>query len=296
MTPNTRQPEQTKSEQIARRVLSNTRTPAPKKRWAVVGRAMVGMSRRLAWGAVAGVLLVGGAYGVGQAWEAAKESQYFTIADITIAGNHKLTRDEILAVTRLDVAQNLLRYDVTVAASSLLALPYVAKAEVTRELPDRLLITITEREPLAIIALGSLYLVDEQGVLFKRLEASDNADLPVVTGLSRDLLNERGTSPELMSAVHAVQSLQRLQAFARFEIGEIFIRADLSVGLVLGSRGLRVLLGDIEEDGAGLAERLERLARVLAVAKEQKMDPQEIALDNVTRPERVAVKLHQSNQ
>lgn len=290
MTPNTRNTEQTKSEQIARRVLSNRR-PAPKQPW--FGRFLFTVSRKMLWGIGAAVLLLVVAYGVGRAWESAKQSQYFTISDITITGNQKLSRDEVLAVTRLNVAQNLLRYDVAQAASALLALPYVAKASVTRELPDRLLITIEERKPLAIIALGSLYLVDEQGVLFKRLEESDNADLPVVTGLSRDVLNERGTSPELLAAVHAVQSLQRLQAFSRFEIGEIFISTDLSVGLVLGSRGLRVLLGNIEEDGAGLAERLERLARVLAVAKEQKMDPQEIALDNVTRPERVAVKLHQ---
>jgi cell division protein FtsQ len=293
MTPNTRQNEQTKSEQIARRVLSNNRRPAPVSRWAVLGTFVARFSRQFAWGIGAAALLVGGAFGVGRAWEAAKESQYFTIAEINITGNQRLTRDAILEETHLNVAQNLLRFDVVEAASALTAMPYVAKAEVTRELPDRLHISITERKPLAIIALGSLYLVDGEGVLFKRLEESDNADLPVVTGLSRELLFSSGTSPELLAAVHAVQSLERLQAFSRFEIGEIFIGSDLSVGLVLGSRGVRVFLGNIEEDGADLAERLERLARVLAVAKEQKINPTQIALDNTTRPERVAVTLNQ---
>ena len=294
MNPNTRTNEPTKSEQIARRVLLNTRRrpEAKGKGLKAAGKIFVSLSRRVAWlGGVVSLLLVL-VYGLGRGWEAAKESQYFTISEVKITGNEKLTREELLAVIRLNVSQNVLRYDVVEAANALLALPYVAKAEVVRELPDHLIVNIQERKPLAIIALGALYLIDEEGVLFKRLEASEPAEFPVVTGVSREVLTEKGTSPALLVAVHAVQSLQRLDAFNRFEIGEIFINSDLSVGLVLGAQGLRVSLGDIEADGFGLAQRLERLARVLAVSGQHKMDVQEISLDNNTRPERVAVKLN----
>ena len=294
MTPNTRNNEPTKSEQIARRVLLNTRRrPEVKgKGLKAAGKIFVSLSRRLAWVVGAVVLLLGVVYGASRGWEAAKESQYFTIAEVKITGNERLTRDELLEVIHLNVSQNVLRYDVVAAANALLALPYVAKAEVVRELPDHLIVNIQERKPLAIIALNALYLVDEEGVLFKRLEAGEPAELPVVTGVSREVLNEKGTSPALMAAVHAVQALQRLDAFTRFEIGEIFINSDLSIGLVLGAQGLRVSLGNIEADGFGLAQRLERLARVLAVSGQHKMDVQEISLDNNTRPERVAVKLN----
>jgi cell division protein FtsQ len=293
MTPNTRSNEPTKSEQIARRTLLNTRKrPEPKNNLREAGKTIVSLSRRLAWFVGSALLLVGVAYSVGWGWEAAKESQYFTISEVSITGNEKLSRDELLDVMHLNVTQNVLRYDVTKAAAALLALPYVAKAEVTRELPDRLIVKIQERKPLAIIALGALYLVDEEGVLFKRLEAGESAEFPVVTGISREVLSEKGTSPELLAAVHAVQSLQRLDAFNRFEIGEIFIDSDLSIGLILGSNGLRVSLGNIEADGFGLAQRLERLTRVLAVSAQHNMNVQEISLDNNTRPERVAVKLN----
>jgi cell division protein FtsQ len=296
MTPNTRNNEPTKSEQIARRVLLNTRKrlEVKGKNLKAAGKIFVSLSRRLAWVVGVVVLLLGVVYGASHGWEAAKESQYFTIAEVKITGNKKLTRDELLEVMHLNVSQNVLRYDVVAAANALLALPYVAKAEVVRELPDHLIVNIQERKPLAIIALNALYLVDEEGVLFKRLEAGETAELPVVTGVSREVLHEKGTSPELMAAVHAVQALQRLDAFTRFEIGEIFINSDLSIGLVLGAQGLRVSLGNIEADGFGLAQRLERLVRVLAVADQHKMDVQEISLDNNTRPERVAVKLNYS--
>src|SRR4030066_293368 len=57
---------------------------------------------------------------------------------------------------------------------------------VGREFPGRLVIVIQERKPVALLEKGNaLYLLDNDGTPFKKLEAGEVNDLPVLTGLIR---------------------------------------------------------------------------------------------------------------
>jgi hypothetical protein len=73
--------------------------------------------------------------------------------------------------------------------------PWVAPATLARRLPGEVLATIVEHRPAALVQLGGLYVLDEEGRLFKRAAPEDGLDLPVVTGLSREAWAER--KPEL---------------------------------------------------------------------------------------------------
>jgi cell division protein FtsQ len=64
--------------------------------------------------------------------------------------------------------------------------PYVREVAVRKAFPDKLVVRIEEREPVAMINLDALYYVDERGGIFKRLTAYDAKNFPILTGFSRD--------------------------------------------------------------------------------------------------------------
>jgi cell division protein FtsQ len=66
----------------------------------------------------------------------------------------------------------------------LLAQPWIANAEIRREIPAGLYIKVQEHAPLAIIDLGRKFLLNENGQIFKEWTDTDPANLPLVSGLA----------------------------------------------------------------------------------------------------------------
>lgn len=269
----------------------NRRRPDRRGQWRLALTTSRQLLYRLALsGALTGALALA-VWGGKSAWEAAKESRYFMISEVEIRGAERISREEIEETLGLIEAGSLLTYDVKGAAEALLTLPYAARAEVERKLPNKLIVTLTERKPIAILALSSLYLVDEEGAIFKRLGEEDPDDLPVVTGLSREALEEEKVNPRLVAALRALKVLHRLGAFHRLPVAEVHLEEDRGITLVLAPTGTRVSLGEVPEDGAGVAARLERLEHIAQTLARRNTRAKAIFLDNVSRPERVAVQI-----
>ncbi len=111
------------------------------------------------------------------------QCEYFEARQIRIFGNDRLNSGEILSRASLSPGINILSLNLFVVRKRLLADPWIAEAEVSRELPDSIQIQIEERRPLAILDLGRKFLLDETGELFKELEGEPLTALPLVAGL-----------------------------------------------------------------------------------------------------------------
>jgi len=73
----------------------------------------------------------------------------------------------------------------------LLAHSWIAKAEVSRDLPSEIYIRIKEQKPLAILDLGRKFLINTSGEIFKEMALSDPDQLPIVSGLEFSDINLR---------------------------------------------------------------------------------------------------------
>jgi cell division protein FtsQ len=112
------------------------------------------------------------------------QSGAFRARTIAVEGLERLSRPEILAQAGIRAGANVLAVNLAAARKRLLAHPWVAEAEVRRELPDALHIRIREHRPAAVVALaGEKFLLSDRGELFKEWEAADPAGLPAVVGL-----------------------------------------------------------------------------------------------------------------
>ena len=72
------------------------------------------------------------------------------IATVSLSGQRQVSREEIFAAAGVTDHSSLLFLDVADARAKLEAIPWIAEATVRKLYPDRLQITVTEREPFAL--------------------------------------------------------------------------------------------------------------------------------------------------
>jgi cell division protein FtsQ len=224
-------------------------------------------------------------------------SPRFAIATIEVRGNRTLTADEIRGLLTVRLGDNVFRTDVHAEAAALRAEPWIARADVRRELPDTLVVEIEERAAAAIVALDAPYLADERGVPFRRCEAIDAcgavpATIPVVTGLERDAFatgTEAAAGPTAVRAALAAIATWRAGA-ARPPADEIHV--DHHGGLVVRTRGgLEVELGAAPDpDAAPYVARLARFDLAWAnLSADERTRARAIHVDHETRADHVIV-------
>jgi cell division protein FtsQ len=100
---------------------------------------------------------------------AAVHSSLFEARHVRIAGNLETTDQQILVASGLLAHPALVDVDVANDEAAIERLPWIATAVVHREWPDSVLITVTERNPVAKFALGAhrYGVVDETGRLLE---------------------------------------------------------------------------------------------------------------------------------
>lgn len=99
---------------------------------------------------------------------------FFKVDQITVSGNSRYTQEEIVTLSGVKPGHNLILLDKYQIAQKLYTqLPYITDVRIKRQLPDGLLVEVTETvSALAIECAGGWWLVSDCG---KILEAADAA-------------------------------------------------------------------------------------------------------------------------
>lgn len=262
---------------MSRRGLVTPRGPAPAlsdfgERPAVIARQRVGRARRRprtrrAWRAWLAVLGLGALAlaGAGAAGHWLLTSPRFAVAGLEVQGASRVDAERIRAAAGIAPGTNIFRIDPTAVAARVQALPEVRRADVVRELPNRVTVLIEERRPFTLVSAGRLHWVDEEGRLLGVAERAVTPPVPVISGLPEEEVAALGIGPgpRARAALALIRSLLRAGSPLAAEISEI----DMSGpdGPVLYTvDGIEVRLGAEDWD-----ERLARLEGVLAqVAQE----------------------------
>jgi cell division protein FtsQ len=112
------------------------------------------------------------------------QCDYFKAKRLQLEGNHRLGDTVVFEQAGVDRQINILAINLQKVRRRLLAHPWIADAQVRREIPDGLSIKIVEHQPLAIVDLGRRFLINTQGRIFKEWRAGDPTQLPIVSGMS----------------------------------------------------------------------------------------------------------------
>jgi len=240
-------------------------------------------------GAAGTALAFGGQLG----WHWLTTSPTFAIHAIELRGNRHASSDELVRLSGLVPGRNLFAADVDSAEASIQGEPWIKTVEVRRKLPDSISIRVTEREPALLVALDKLYIADADGALFKRAQAGDSLDLPVVTGLPRQQFQEQRTAGEakLREVLDVVASYRSRALDGRYRIQEINLDADEGLTLQLAPVGSPNELQTVKLGEAPFDDKLDKLATLWLEFQRRGVKAQVVHLENRTRPNWVAVKL-----
>jgi cell division protein FtsQ len=126
-------------------------------------------------------------FGAGSLYSYGQHSWRFRIQssdDITITGNHSVTRGRIMEVMGGDIGRNIFFIPLEQRKAQLEQIPWVESAAVMRFIPNHLQIEIRERTPVAFARIGSrIALIDANGVVMD-LSTKKKYSFPVIVGMN----------------------------------------------------------------------------------------------------------------
>jgi len=136
-------------------------------------------------------------------YRAAAAAALFQVRTIDVTGTTRTSADEIEGLVRKAVSRTgVWRADLSAISQELSRMPGVRRAVVSRVLPNRLRVRVTERVPVAVVrtAPGHLVWVDDEGVGLGEMKADDQMPAFFIRGW-----NEEGTEDARKDNAERVQ-------------------------------------------------------------------------------------------
>src|ERR1044072_7773909 len=203
------------------------------------------------------------------------------IATVSLSGQRQVSREEIFAAAGVTDHSSLLFLDVADARAKLEAIPWIAEATVRKLYPDRLQITVTEREPFALWQQqGKVKVIAADGTVLSEKVEPRLAALSFVVGngaavRARDFLAVLDKYPAIRDQVRASIYVAerrwnlRLKNATDVRLPETHVEG-APEALVRLDREKSLLSRDITAVDLRLADRLTvRLSDAVAQAREE---------------------------
>ena len=243
----------------------------PLRRGLGIAASILLLAASLGYGAVAGNHLPAVTDWIKDARDAAANAAGFRIAAISLTGPKEVSREEVLTVAGVTGHASLLFLDADAARTRLLANPWIADAAVLKLYPDRLQITITERQAFALWQKdGRVGVIAADGTVLEPFVEDRYVRLPLVVG--------RGAERK------AKDFLAVLDRYPD-------IRSQLRASIMVADRrwNLRLKNGiDVRLPETHVEQALERL---VALDREKKILSRDILAIDLRLPDRVTLRL-----
>ncbi|MFB3902467.1 MAG: cell division protein FtsQ/DivIB [Acidobacteriota bacterium] len=187
-------------------------------------------------------------YGLQYAQSSPYGRQRFAIRHLDIRGIQNADKAALEAMVRRGLPANLLQVSPGQVREIVESEPWIKSATVRRVFPDRLVITLEERQPAAVATIdGELYVVDADGTVLDHYSARHKSvDGPIVKGLinvARE--NAREDNRERMRAYLAVVTdFKKAAEDLLGYISEIDVDNPRKVALIPTDEPIPVFVGD----------------------------------------------------
>lgn len=183
------------------------------------------------------------------------------VRSVQVDGASTMPAELVREAAGIQDGRSLLRVDVDAARGAVAELPQVESVTVTRGWPSRVVITLVERTPLAVVGeAGRRSLVDERGVLFDSV--TGEAPAGVVP------LSVRDPGPDDEATLAALAAIAALPEAVREQVAEVSALDADAIVLTLDD-GTVVHWGGADESGT----KAETLAALLATFAEGFLEP-----------------------
>lgn len=231
-------------------------------------------------------------------------SRFFQLRDVEVDGNRRLSQNDVTQMVREIVPEGVWRVQIKKIRDRLEAHDLIEEAEVTRVLPDKIHVTIKEREPYTLARFQDrLVCVDRNGVMFGNEQLLKGTNIPpIISGLveSGDK-SEDANRQRMMMYQQLLRELDGVEPPLSSRIDEVIFDEEKNIRLILKDQQVAVLVGqdDFRTRLNAALDVLDAIRRkdpealqVLKIEDAQKLlDGSKVAYLNATIPKRVIVGL-----
>jgi cell division protein FtsQ len=191
-----------------------------------------------------------------------RREERFTLASFEVRGNRVLTREEVLDLSGVEIGSRLFDVSIRELEACVAACPRVERAQAVRALPGRVLVTVDERVPEALVAVepGVVLEVTGDGIVLPPVARSVAVDLPVITGAVGQIEPGMAEPPsELMEAIRLLAMARSVSERLWMDISEVRIAPGSGLVIYTVADGAEIRVGS----GALEPNDLKRLWHVL---------------------------------
>lgn len=183
-------------------------------------------------------------------WHLAKgihSGGYFQLSTIRYEGAARFSQAEFETALRREFDRDLLTLDLERVRELVESDRWVRFALVRRQLPDTLLIVITEREAIAVAAVGGdLLIVDVEGILLGRFGPDfQHLDRPILTGLVNGAMDgaTQENARRVAAYLRVVEELSGPGADYTHEVSEISVEDLEKIAIIPAEDPVPVYVG-----------------------------------------------------
>jgi len=171
----------------------------------------------------------------------AATTERLEIRNVSVSGLDHVSRNEVLARAGYEPGSNILQISLDETRRAIQEILWVRHATVQRVWPDELVITIVEREPVALARInGEIYQVDLDGIILST-DARTNTSFPVLDGLSPVDIEANKKKIEVYAAA--------LEAIGQSKLSEVHVSENGEVSVVPINNPVLIDLGSTEHRG-----------------------------------------------
>jgi cell division protein FtsQ len=170
---------------------------------------------------------------------------YFRLREVEVKGSRKIPKETLLSLTAIEGMPNLFSVKLAAVVKRLESHPWIEGVRVRKVFPNKILIQVEERKPMAIIQLEELYYIDTQGEIFSPVGDKDEYNYPYLTGLTRQVLER--DSPEakqlILKALELLRTVEQEKVPPLDDISEIHMEKVFGIQCFTKAEGVEIKMG-----------------------------------------------------
>jgi len=136
-------------------------------------------------------------------------SEFCNIEEVVIKGNDYLNEDEIFSKSQIKLGENIFKLDLKKSIDSLKQEPWIKELEIKRIIPNKIIISLKEREGAAIIYISEeCFILSKEGIVLTKIDKQEGSVIPLISGLkiAEVKIGETINEPEFRTALEIINS------------------------------------------------------------------------------------------
>ncbi len=208
------------------------------------------------------------------------EDPFFQVREVEIVGCRKIEEEALRSLALKEGMANLFAIRLKEVAKRVESHPWIDHVVVRKVFPNKIVIQVGERKPIAILQLDELYYIDAEGTIFSSVENGDGYNYPFLTGLTRQALEREPeeTKVLLTKALEFLRISEKEKFSPLKEVSEIHMEKPFGIECFTKAEGIGVRLG---KDHFG--EKLRRLSVIWSDLQKRGYSPMSIDCSDLNR-------------